>query len=317
MEYYIVCPAGIESGGPELAHQLCYELNKLGKNAYMYYAQSNRLEPVDVCAPEKYIKYGTEHVVDIREVENKENVLIVPEGTTGWLNGIEKCIKVLWWMSVDNYIRNTSERDLPYIKQNVDIHLVQSKYAYEYVKNKVGISEEKIMYLSDYIGEKYFMDIPEVKRMDMALYNPKKGLDRIAPVIQATSDHLKWIPLINLTEEDMIAYMHIAKVYVDFGDHPGKDRIPREAAVCGCCVVTNKRGSAGYFEDVPIPDKYKVEDSDVEYISQLLKNISQNYDEAKKDFDDYREIIGKEKETFHRETMEFVDRIENTVLHLV
>ncbi len=27
MRYYIVCPAEIESGGPELAHQLCHMMN--------------------------------------------------------------------------------------------------------------------------------------------------------------------------------------------------------------------------------------------------------------------------------------------------
>ena len=78
------------------------------------------------------------------------------------------------------------------------------------------------------------------------LYNPKKGLDKVLPIIEQTP-WLKWIPLINLTEEDMIAYMHLAKVYVDFGNHPGKDRIPREAAICGCCVITNREGSAAYW----------------------------------------------------------------------
>ena len=178
----------------------------------MYYAESNRLEPVDVDAPQKYLKYKTTHVTDIREVENGDNIVIVPEAATAWISGIKNCKKALWWMSVDNYIHNTKEKDLPQIREYVDIHLVQSKYAYEYVENAVGVSEEKIMYVSDYIGEKYLLDIPEVQRMDIALYNPKKGLEKIKPVIENTSDFLKWIPLINLSEEDMIAYMHISKI---------------------------------------------------------------------------------------------------------
>lgn len=33
----------------------------------------------------------------------------------------------------------------------------------------------------------------------------------------------------------MILTMRKAKVYIDFGFHPGKDRIPREAVMCGAC----------------------------------------------------------------------------------
>lgn len=311
MNYYIVCPAKIQSGGPELAHQMCCELNKLGKNAYMYYAESNRLEPVDVDAPQKYLKYKTTHVTDIREVENGDNIVIVPEAATAWISGIKNCKKALWWMSVDNYIHNTKEKDLPQIREYVDIHLVQSKYAYEYVKNTVGVSEDKIMYVSDYIGEKYLLDIPEVKRMNIALYNPKKGLERIKPIIENTSDFLKWIPLINLSEEDMIAYMHISKIYVDFGNHPGKDRIPREAAACGCCVVTNRRGSATYYEDVSIPDKYKIDDeSNIIMISSILNKICTDYNNVHKDFNDYREKIFNEKEKFCKEIEAFTKKIE-------
>lgn len=311
MNYYIVCPAKIQSGGPELAHQMCCELNKLGKNAYMYYAESNRLEPVDVDAPQKYLKYKTTHVTDIREVENGDNIVIVPEAATAWISGIKNCKKALWWMSVDNYIHNTKEKDLPQIREYVDIHLVQSKYAYEYVKNTVGVSEDKIMYVSDYIGEKYLLDIPEVKRMNIALYNPKKGLERIKPVIENTSDFLKWIPLINLSEEDMIAYMHISKIYVDFGNHPGKDRIPREAAACGCCVVTNRRGSATYYEDVSIPDKYKIDDErNIIMISDVLYKICTDYNNVHKDFNDYREKIFNEKEKFCKEIEAFTKKIE-------
>lgn len=37
MTFYNVCPAEIESGGPELAHQMCHRLNDAGLEAYMYY----------------------------------------------------------------------------------------------------------------------------------------------------------------------------------------------------------------------------------------------------------------------------------------
>ena len=44
---------------------------------------------------------------------------------------------------------------------------------------------------------------------------------------------------------------------MDFGFHPGQDRLPREAAILKNCIITNKEGSAAIFQDVPIADEFK------------------------------------------------------------
>jgi hypothetical protein len=86
-----------------------------------------------------------------------------------------------------------------------------------------------------------------------------------------------------------------AKVYIDFGNHPGMDRLPREAAMAGCIVITNKEGAAYYDEDVPIPSQYKIETFDVEKIHALLKKSIENYEERVHDFDAYREWISQQE----------------------
>ncbi|MGC8677909.1 MAG: hypothetical protein ACP5UF_06830 [Hydrogenobaculum sp.] len=77
-----------------------------------------------------------------------------------------------------------------------------------------------------------------------------------------------------MTRDQVIETLQKAKVYIDFGNHPGKDRIPREAAILGCCVITGKRGSATFFEDVPIPEEYKFEEryQDFNYYRQVIRN---------------------------------------------
>ena len=62
-----------------------------------------------------------------------------------------------------------------------------------------------------------------------------------------------------LSPEQVQAMLKKAKVYIDFGGHPGMDRIPREAALAGCIVVTNREGSAAFRQDVPIPSQYKIQ----------------------------------------------------------
>ena len=79
-----------------------------------------------------------------------------------------------------------------------------------------------------------------------------------------------------------------SKIYIDFGNHPGKDRIPREASASHCVVVTGKRGSAANQIDVPIPDDFKFDDSIgndekiipqiVEKLRSILKNFRAEHD---------------------------------------
>jgi hypothetical protein len=56
IKFYNICPAGIESGGPELAHQMCNTLVRLGYKAQMYYIESNMIGPSDVSASARYLK---------------------------------------------------------------------------------------------------------------------------------------------------------------------------------------------------------------------------------------------------------------------
>ena len=219
MDYFILCPGGAESGGPELAHQLCHMLGKLGQTAYMFYVQFGQTEPLDAEAPERYRKYETEHVKKLSEIKD-DSIVIVPEGMTGWVSVVPTGKKIVWWMSVDNYIKSSNEKNLEYLEKNVEYHLVQSCYAGNYLLERTNIPADRIIQVSDYIGENYgkFL-LPAQYRKDMALYNPAKGYEELCPLIEATP-WLNWVPLQNLDEEGMIVMMQTAKVYVDFGNHP-------------------------------------------------------------------------------------------------
>ena len=233
--------------------------------------------------------------------------------------------KYIWWLSVDNYLNGSSiEFNLEtkgllhtvkafvkgtiksYTKQikSADKNLCQSYYAEEFLRNKYGISDNKIVYLSDYINDLYVNHSDESLSKDkqnIVLYNPKKGLEFTQKIIEKSKGkNWKWVPLIGLKNEQVKEYLETSKVYIDFGNHPGKDRFPREAAILGCCVLTDKRGAANYFKDVPIVDKYKYEDKDknIPKIIQMIEYCIENYSIARNDFEDYREYIKSEKATF-------------------
>lgn len=102
-----------------------------------------------------------------------------------------------------------------------------------------------------------------------------------------------------------------SKVYIDFGNHPGKDRIPREAAISGCCVITGLRGSAKYYEDVPINNEYKIKDSEdniIEIINKI-QNIFENFEENYLNFEEYRKYILNEEKVFNQNVKYIFNKI--------
>ena len=101
--------------------------------------------------------------------------------------------------------------------------------------------------------------------------------------------------------------MQAGKIYIDFGEHPGKDRIPREAAANGCCVITNRKGSAAYAEDVPIPDQFKFANpsSSLDEIDSLMHKICDDFKIYQDMFSDYRNFIKSEKSIFEADVIKF------------
>jgi len=308
MNYYILCTASVASGGQELAHQCCYELKLNEQDARMYYVDNGQTEPVDVGPHPKFEKYQTDHVASFTEVDREGNVVIVPEGLTDWAFAFYHATVLVWWMSVDNFTHLGDDRYIRGLNELTSIHLIQSEYAGDYLK-KHGISEDKIMWLSDYIGEMYGQFVlPAEYRKNRVVYNPKKGYEQLLPLIDMCPE-FEWVPLINMTEEEMILNMQLAKVYVDFGNHPGKDRIPREAVVCGCLVVTNRKGSAAYYGDVPIADEYKLSDPiDYDIAAGILRNLISGYSVYFDEFNTYRNAVKAEKMGFSEDVKKLIEK---------
>lgn len=306
---YIACPAQTATGGPELLHQLCYKLKKLGYNSYMYYYDRNGNEnPIN----KRYEIYNVEYTDRIED--DKKNIIIVPEVNVNLLKKFKKIKKTIWWLSVDNYFESKKSirkkiitlfgiLDFNYRDRDV-IHLAQSQYAIEFLKES-GINKEKIYYLSDYLN-KIFLENSKNndknKKLDYILYNPKKGYEFTKKIID-NSRHLQWVPLENLTYDEMSNLLMQSKIYIDFGNHPGKDRIPREAAISGCCIITGKRGSARFKEDVFIEEEYKFEDKDdnIGIIVEKIEYMLKNYESESINFKEYRERILKEEEKFEED----------------
>lgn len=321
---YIVSPSNNKTGGTELLHQLCKSLNDNGANAFMcYYIEgknASKLNPM----PEAFKKYIHKFYFIDDIDDNSHNIIVLPEVCIGKHRKFKNIQKVAWWLSVDNYYAMLGRFNRlrkygflsfckhllinDYIRNNdifkFNLHLFQSRYAQEFLLQN-NIDKKQMSRLSDYINDDYLVPFSKNDREDVVVYNPKKGFDFTKKLI-SSCNNIDFVPLINMTNEQVAQILRKAKLYIDFGNHPGKDRIPREAAISGCCVITNRRGSAQYFEDVKISDKYKFVDTDnnINEIANAIRNCIKNYIFCIDEFVEYRKMIQNEKTVFENDVVD-------------
>lgn len=330
---FVYAPAGVVTGGIELLHQLVDVINTNGGDAYIIYkGDSPHIVPI------AYKGYSIQLATEIEDQET--NIVVLFEAYSKYIPTIKSAQIVFWWLSVDNFfscnrlklstilsLQSSSYQKLPCAiaarqclaailgvgkndggrwslnklrKSRVAVHAYQSEYAKDFLEKR---GFQHLAPLKDYINEDNFIgDFPE-KREDYILYNPKKGIQFTQKLIQA-APNLKWTPIENMTRQEVIQKMRQSKVYIDFGYHPGKDRLPREAAMNGCTIVTGKLGSARFI-DVDIPPQYKhaQRSKDIPLILDQIHDLIQHYEERIEDFAAYRQKICLEQEEFIADTL--------------
>lgn len=320
MRYYIAAPAGLASGGPELLHQLCYELTEQGYDAAMLYFYTQENDAGDPVHP-NYKMYHNRYVMDGSEANSEDACLIAPEPVCLHLfDQMNRCKKIIWWLSVDFFYENYTLQDSLLLKHLDVVHLVQCQYARSILLTIFGVPQERIRYLSDYLRPEFLetaQQEAQTTKQNIVVYNPKKGYEITRHLIKTAKERIgteiSFVALERMTPAMVGETLRCAKVYIDFGSHPGKDRIPREAAISGCCVITGKKGSAAYAEDVPIPERYKFEDgiAQAQEILTLIEDMMVNYEEYRKDYKAYCKTIYAEKQKFEEDTRHIFAEIEN------
>ena len=314
---YMVTPPAAATGGIELCYQLVHQLTELGGSAKVLFFHDSLWRPkkgmLENPIHKHYKKYNVQYTFHIEDIEN--NVLIVPEIYTHLLAEYKNVKKCVWWMSVDNYLTRFNDRKdffrrvLPFYKSQQKIteliaqeviHFYQSHYAFEFLMEN-SVDEVKCFPLGDYINDKFLnikYDLSET-RSDNVLYNPVKGIEFTRQLIEKFPE-FNWIPLQNMSPSEIAELLLKSKVYIDFGNHPGMDRFPREAAMLGCCVIVGKKGSANYFEDVSISEEFKFEviESQIDRIGKAINECLHDFHNQALKQEEYRRIISAQREKF-------------------
>lgn len=307
---YLCTSNNVVTGGVEATYQLYYTLKGLGYSPKLLLLHPSihpqfhnnwlvlHKESYSKNFPEVYSKYKVDPEDLVYEVEDlQENFLLAPEIFPDMLSSFKHIQKGVWWLSVDNGL-GQDQRNFLAERNTPDLwHFYQSEYAHWFLVNN-GVS--RLAKLTDFISWEYRdQEINIEKKENIILYNPKKGKEFTDQLI-ANNPEFSFIPIQGMSPVEIRELMCKSKLYIDFGNHPGKDRLPREAALCGCCIVTNFQGSAMFFDDVNIYDSYKFEES-VEKFPNLVTDIFNNFKEHYNNFSFYRRQILLEEEQFNLE----------------
>lgn len=286
-------PRNAEAGGVESLFQGCDSINENGGNAWMVYDGT-----IGDAVPEKYKCYANVKILPLSQIDrHKNNLVILPEVWTDRIPEFFGMRVAIWWLSVDN--NHGKFKD--FVNPNI-LHLYQSEYANHFLRENGATN---VLPLRDYI---LGFNKTEVSREDLICFNPAKGIQNTQYIVNNTPNTIKFVGLSGMSKNDMVNTLSRSKIYIDFGHHPGRDRIPREAASLGCLIVTSCLGSAGNRTDIPIDDKYKIRSLSPN-IGTFLHSLIDNYNEEVKNFDYYRMVISSDKNTLAREVRNVIDYV--------
>jgi len=327
---YIICSGIKPTGGIETLHQLCDKINESKHTqAYIHYI-NKQSKVIDI-----YEKYNIRLANTIED--NNQNLLIVPEGVTYYLYRFKHINKAIFWLSLDYYFRSNIDYRvnnflksykylepfktflyfyLSIIKDQKKIynfskkegsikHFYNCEYIREYLLQK-RVDKKNMYYLCGPLSDIYFeiCDIENIDKQNIVVYNPAKGkeiCERIANYFKSRNSELEFIPIENMTTLEVYNLLKKSKVYMDFGYFPGPERIPREAVMLYCNILTSRLGAANNTIDVPIDEKYKfdTEELDIEKVYNLINELIYNYKEYLSDFNLYREKVFNQKKLFN------------------
>jgi hypothetical protein len=305
----IFCPKGVRTGGPKDLHQLG---NKL-KNIHFFDAVMCDLNPNasgrETAVP--HVEYKKYEMNWIREDDIEVgDILVFPETMLMESERFDNRIKLIWWLSLYNGLSAYNKRiirryegltnnqftyfaqtklvsighilKLMFYKLIVTrdlIHLTQSNYAEKYLRF-VGFQTIPLRdFLDDFwLGKRNAYICRSQNRI---LTNGAKNNN----IIQFLENHryfknYEFLAIKGKSQSEIEALFMNSAAYLDFGYHPGKDHLPREAASLGLPIILNSRGAASnsldYVEGVRLRIRNPYSRRGLNLLRDCLESITRN-----------------------------------------
>ncbi len=320
MIWIITCP-WYRSGVPESLHQLDHTLRTLGERSFLLYDEPRW---VTETMPE-YAEYEPQSLDRCERGLGEDVTVIMPEcydpsRSIYYENLLRTRMKFtgkirfgMHWLSRDNPQWDKLGANF----DRIAFHLCQSNTVRNWLSKH---HPDFVLFdVKDYINRAFLSHRSEgVERENIILFNPLKGMQFTSRLFSSIASDQSFPQfevrrIENMSPRQINELMRRAKIYVDFGHHPGRDRIPREAVACGCTLIVGKRGTAVDDVDVPIHDRRKIDVECADWIG-LASNVIR--DDLMRDcrtplteFKEYRQTILSEQDQLKEQVQTLIRAI--------
>ena len=335
----ICCPGNALTGGINSLHNLCKALTENNYNAYMYYVNANETILNDY----QITSYQVNRIHQIND--SADTLVVVPETMVPLVLQLQNAKKVVYWLGLNYFFKKPTWRfpfNLKLIRKLIScrscdgyssgyfetakrrlndfskshlnmwngdiIHLSNSHFVANYCRKK---GSPYTYVLHNPIRQEFYAHQPNFKnREKIILFGPRTP----KYIIRRMRKHLPEFSIIRVRKipfEQVTELMSKAVIFAEFGNYSGRDRMPREAAMLGCNIFMNTRGTAAFEEDYNIPREYTIPDSpgNIKHILQQLTNCALNYQEHIVNFEEFRNQLSEEKKNFTNNTKEIFNQI--------
>ena len=320
----IFCPEA-RTGGPEALHQLAYIIRQNGGTAKLVYTGPGSYmafnEDRVVCVPgpesslQRYFSAYAPVVPEQSRIDDK-TLLVYPEimalKPLDWPGKEFGARRAVWWLSVASAFHSNKEmaddsfRD-KYFKDESIIHFYQSAHSREFLRANNAANFHPLFDFTDqdFIHQSQISSdfIPAESRDSIITFFPRKG-GHLAGQFAKSADWanlgVKFTPIENMSKNEVRQTLFKTRIYIDFGQHPGKDRVPREAAIAGAIILLLRAGASKQFEDHPLDPKYIFNEEEIasgqlrDKVLDVIENSQEHYENQRI----YRQKILLEREEF-------------------
>lgn len=323
MKFVVFCPDG-NTGGPFALLQLAKAINDSNYECEVLFYNigtvqvkkiKKKIFKKSIIVGSFTVKYRRKPRIKIPNLSYRvctdldvNDIIIFPEvalnySTTFYNLGFKK--RVFWWLSWNNAPLGNLTKFNNVINLKNCMHIFQSKYAQKEAA-RLGFNGSIV---SDYTIFNYTVDGTEfIKTNDICFLEGKApGTEKL---IKELSNHFSIIAIRKMSQTQVIQTLKNSKFFVDFGSHPGKDRIPREAALNNCIPLVHDIGAAKYYEDVSIPQSLKLDTNTISNTKNLIAKINSlnaKIEQTLQSIGPYTIKIQNERDVFYDEVRNFLD----------
>ena len=199
------------------------------------------------------------------------------------------------------YARRTSRRSI-----NVG---TQSYYGQSFVRRHLN---RDAFIITDY--PRPMPSLSDVKRQpNLVAYNGAKGQWKIRELRELLPD-VEFLPLQGMSFEEVCRALATASVYVEIGHLPGRDRLPREAALLGTPTVLLARGAGFCWKDFPLGVDYRIPYT-VDWAQHMAPVIQAALDDPatiRQVQEPFREWVAGEKARYAEAVDQWVERLSTS-----